>query len=72
VGVLFAILVGLQTVSGNPDASAAPPQAMAAEKPLLIMIDPAHGGTDPGALLTASTPEKEITLNVARRLKQEH
>jgi N-acetylmuramoyl-L-alanine amidase len=38
---------------------------------LLIMIDPAHGGTDPGALLTASTPEKEITLNVARRLKQE-
>ena len=71
VGVLFAILVGLQTVSGNPDASAAPPQAMAAEKPLLIMIDPAHGGSDPGALLTASTPEKDITLNVARRLKLE-
>src|SRR5215831_8071764 len=69
VATVFAILAGFQTPSANPDASESPTPA--AQKPLLIMIDPAHGGTDLGALLTASTPEKEITLNVARRLKQE-
>ena len=71
VGALLAILAGVQTASGNPDASEAPPQAVAAEKPALIMIDPAHGGTDPGALLTASIAEKDVTLNIARRLKLE-
>ena len=66
---VFAIFAGFQAPSSDPDApeSSTPP----APKPLLIMIDPAHGGSDPGALLTASTPEKDITLNVARRLKLE-
>ena len=35
------------------------------------MIDAAHGGSDPGALLTPSTAEKEVTLIIARRLRQE-
>jgi N-acetylmuramoyl-L-alanine amidase len=35
------------------------------------MVDAAHGGTDAGALLTPTAAEKDITLNVARRLKQE-
>lgn len=66
----FAALAGAQTTPANSDATKSlPPQVT--EKPLMIMIDPAHGGTDPGALLTASTPEKDITLNIARRLKQE-
>jgi N-acetylmuramoyl-L-alanine amidase len=38
---------------------------------LLIMIDAAHGGTDAGALLTPTSVEKDIALNVARRLRQE-
>jgi N-acetylmuramoyl-L-alanine amidase len=67
VAAIFA--VGFQTTSGGPDTPDSPTPA--APRPLLIMIDAAHGGTDPGALLAASTPEKEITLNVARRLKQE-
>ena len=32
-----------------------------------VVIDPGHGGTDPGAM-TAGISEKEITLDVARRL----
>jgi N-acetylmuramoyl-L-alanine amidase len=50
----------------------APPSSPApTEKPLLVLIDPAHGGSDPGALLTPSVSEKEVTLAVARRLREE-
>ena len=69
VPAVLALLAGLQNTSPTSDVPGSSPPA--AEKPLLIMIDPAHGGTDPGALLSASTPEKDITLNMARRLKQE-
>jgi N-acetylmuramoyl-L-alanine amidase len=39
--------------------------------PPLILIDPAHGGADPGAALNAAIPEKDVTLVLARRLRQE-
>lgn len=35
-----------------------------------IVIDPGHGGKDPGAIGPQGTMEKEITLDVARRLKR--
>lgn len=35
----------------------------------LVIIDPAHGGDDRGALLAAGVEEKEITLAFARRLR---
>ena len=35
------------------------------------MIDAAHGGTDAGAVLTPTSAEKDITMYLARRLKQE-
>lgn len=35
-----------------------------------IVIDPGHGGADPGAIGAMGTREKEITLDVALRLKQ--
>ena len=38
---------------------------------MIILIDAAHGGNDPGALLTPSVSEKEVTLAVARRLREE-
>ena len=34
-----------------------------------IMIDAGHGGTDPGTIGKMGTMEKEITLDIARRLK---
>jgi len=35
-----------------------------------IVIDPGHGGHDPGAIGTLGAQEKEITLDVALRLKE--
>lgn len=34
-----------------------------------VIIDPGHGGKDPGAIGPGKTEEKQITLKVARRLK---
>lgn len=36
--------------------------------PRLLMIDPGHGGRDPGAIGLSGTHEKDVTLDIARRL----
>jgi len=36
--------------------------------PRLLMIDPGHGGRDPGAIGRVGTHEKDITLDIARRM----
>lgn len=38
---------------------------------VVIMIDPGHGGNDPGAKGSAGTLEKHITMMVARELKRQ-
>lgn len=40
------------------------------KKQFVIAIDPGHGGKDPGAVGHKGTREKDITLAVARKLKQ--
>jgi N-acetylmuramoyl-L-alanine amidase len=37
----------------------------------LVVIDPAHGGTDIGARIAANLPEKNLTLLLARKLREE-
>jgi N-acetylmuramoyl-L-alanine amidase len=37
---------------------------------LTIAIDPGHGGEDPGAIGRRGTQEKDVTLNIARRLQR--
>jgi len=46
-------------------------QAAPAQHVLLIMIDAAHGGSEPGAALNAAIPEKDVTLAIARRLREQ-
>lgn len=38
--------------------------------PLLVALDPGHGGEDPGAIGRGGTREKDIVLAIARRLKK--
>ena len=54
-------------VLGAISPSARRPQAPT----FLVVIDPGHGGTDTGARITPILSEKEITLALARRLRQE-
>jgi N-acetylmuramoyl-L-alanine amidase len=75
-------LIRAQTTSGtsgsastqNPAAPSSPVQPAAASilasKPQ-VMIDPAHGGTESGAILNPTVLEKDVTLALARRLRTE-
>ncbi len=54
------------TIPVNP----VPPGGAQGQKPLVV-IDPGHGGVDPGAIGRDGTLEKEIVLEVAQRLAEE-
>src|SRR5699024_2219859 len=47
-----------------------PPAPAKRSGPILIAIDPGHGGEDPGAIGPSGTREKDIVLQIARRLKK--
>ncbi len=38
------------------------------DRPIVIMLDPGHGGEDPGAIGKYKTREKDIVLQIARKL----
>ena len=67
---MLATVLCVPLLTNGQASPASAPTATQIEKPL-VLIDAAHGGSDSGALLTPSVPEKDITLNVARRLRQE-
>lgn len=51
------------------ETAAATPKLYQPLKDLRIVLDPGHGGSDPGAIWGA-TYEKDITLQIAEKLKQ--
>lgn len=54
-----------------PEISAPPsnPQFEPQKGKLLVMIDPGHGGEDPGAIGAQGTKEKHIVLDIGKRLR---
>jgi N-acetylmuramoyl-L-alanine amidase len=44
-------------------------QVKTARKDWIVVIDPGHGGEDPGAIGWAGTQEKDIVLKIGRKLK---
>jgi N-acetylmuramoyl-L-alanine amidase len=52
-----------------PAQPAAQPQKAPAGPRFLVIIDPAHGGGDSGAQITASLVEKDVVLALARRVQ---
>jgi N-acetylmuramoyl-L-alanine amidase len=77
-------LMALLEKTGEPPPKAEPkPAERAPEKPtekptekpeiarlVTIVLDPGHGGEDPGAIGRGGSYEKNVTLSVARRLKE--
>jgi len=54
-----------------PAQTQAPPPKPPAGPRFLVLIDPAHGGSDNGASITASLVEKDVVLALARRVQRE-
>ena len=48
----------------------APPAPATRQRPLLIALDPGHGGEDPGAIGPGRTREKDVVLSIAKRLQR--
>lgn len=75
----FILLVSVTLCAQTPAPSAPTqptPTAPAAQPPPpaprpLILIDAAHGGADSGAVLGPALYEKDVTLAIARRLRQD-
>jgi len=66
------------TVAGAAAISAVPAvvtsgveHAQPAKKNLLVMIDPGHGGKDPGAIGNKGTYEKHVVLSIAQHLQHQ-
>src|SRR5690625_4337141 len=53
------------TKTPPPGVKSAPSQ-----RPILIAIDPGHGGEDPGAIGPLGTREKDVVLQIGRKLQQ--
>jgi N-acetylmuramoyl-L-alanine amidase len=58
-----------QTPAAPTQAAQSPVQSIPTPPKPLIIIDPAHGGTESGAVLNPTILEKDITLALARRLR---
>jgi N-acetylmuramoyl-L-alanine amidase len=62
-------------VSVDPSARAparrAAPPALSESRPLVVAIDAGHGGEDPGAIGPLGTHEKDVTLAIARKLRDQ-
>lgn len=61
-----------------PQAAAPPPAQTAAPQPkppspprFLVIIDPAHGGQETGAVITPTLMEKDVVLGLARRVQHD-
>lgn len=79
-GLILALtgLLAGQTVPPAPKAQSIPPGAAPSVPPpaiptvapaFLVLLDAAHGGTDTGARLTPTLPEKDLTLDLSNRLR---
>lgn len=56
-------------VAPQPPQIATAPSRSNANRPILIAIDPGHGGEDPGAIGPRGTREKDVVLSIGRQLR---
>lgn len=53
----------------KPAANAAPPKTPP-RPPAIVILDPGHGGRDPGAIGVTGTEEKDVTLSICQGIRQ--
>lgn len=76
IGRSYQIRVRLQATQGAFSPSyrrvsrATLPHFMPMRRKILVVIDPGHGGKDPGAFGYYRTREKDVVLQIAKRLKR--
>jgi len=56
--------------SGSLQAAKSRKPSMMVPRIIIVAIDPGHGGKDPGAIGNQGTQEKDVTLAIARKLKE--
>jgi N-acetylmuramoyl-L-alanine amidase len=61
---------GAESVQTPPIASQPMPRNLTG-RPLIVAIDPGHGGQDPGAVGPSGKREKDVTLAIARELARQ-
>lgn len=66
-----ALLVVAALVSGPAQGGAAPGAALPARPRPLVVIDAGHGGSNPGAVGTNGLHEKQLTLLLARAVRDD-
>ena len=54
--------------SKKPSSRTPAPSISNRRRPLIVMIDPGHGGKDPGAVGKGRTREKDVVLSISRKL----
>jgi N-acetylmuramoyl-L-alanine amidase len=64
---------GAPELANEPTPPAAEPApatpSQGPKRPVIVAIDPGHGGEDPGAIGKRGTHEKDVTLAIAKKLK---
>ena len=70
--LLPVFLQASMAAAASSKAPVSPPAARSGKRPLpLVMLDPGHGGKDPGAVGVSGTYEKHIALAAAHELKRQ-
>jgi N-acetylmuramoyl-L-alanine amidase len=64
-----AMAANARRPSGQAAGKSAPSTSAAKPPPPLVMLDPGHGGKDPGAIGVSGTYEKHVSLAAAMELK---
>ncbi len=58
----------ITNIEKHPEASVNKPEKPTHNKIDVVVIDPGHGGKDPGAISKRGTKEKDIVLSIARKV----
>ena len=59
----------LDAPADKPATRDRPKPAPASRRPIIVALDPGHGGEDPGAIGRRGTREKNVTLAIARKIR---